>query len=63
MWQFMPTGAYGLARNGYVDERFDPLEVFRGLCEVHEGRLSTSLAIGILRWRDMTGGRATSSAR
>ncbi len=24
MWQFMPTGAYGLARNGYVDERFDP---------------------------------------
>ncbi len=26
MWQFMPTGAYGLARNGYVDERFDPLK-------------------------------------
>jgi membrane-bound lytic murein transglycosylase D len=24
MWQFMPTGAYGLARNAYVDERFDP---------------------------------------
>ena len=25
MWQFMPfQGAYGLARNGYVDERFDP---------------------------------------
>ncbi len=24
MWQFMPTGAYGLARNGFVDERFDP---------------------------------------
>lgn len=24
MWQFMPTGAYGLARNGYFDERFDP---------------------------------------
>ena len=24
MWQFMPTGAYGLQRNGYVDERFDP---------------------------------------
>ena len=24
MWQFMPTGAYGLARNGWVDERFDP---------------------------------------
>ena len=24
IWQFMPTGAYGLARNGWVDERFDP---------------------------------------
>ena len=24
MWQFMPTGNYGLARNAYVDERFDP---------------------------------------
>ncbi len=24
MWQFMPTGAYGLERNGWFDERFDP---------------------------------------
>jgi membrane-bound lytic murein transglycosylase D len=24
MWQFMPTGEYGLERNAYVDERFDP---------------------------------------
>jgi membrane-bound lytic murein transglycosylase D len=24
IWQFMPTGAYGLSRNGWVDERFDP---------------------------------------
>ena len=24
MWQFMPSGTYGLTRNGYVDERFDP---------------------------------------
>src|SRR5271170_4366784 len=24
MWQFMPTGAYGLARNGWFDVRFDP---------------------------------------
>ena len=24
MWQFMPTGDYGLKRNSYVDERFDP---------------------------------------
>ncbi len=24
MWQFMPHGEYGLERNSYVDERFDP---------------------------------------
>lgn len=24
MWQFMPSGNYGLIRNQYVDERFDP---------------------------------------
>ncbi len=24
MWQFMPRGNYGLVRNAYVDERFDP---------------------------------------
>jgi membrane-bound lytic murein transglycosylase D len=24
MWQFMPSGPYGLARNGWYDERFDP---------------------------------------
>ena len=24
MWQFMPQGGYGLTRNGYFDERFDP---------------------------------------
>ena len=24
MWQFMPQGNYGLVRNQYVDERFDP---------------------------------------
>jgi membrane-bound lytic murein transglycosylase D len=24
IWQFMPYGDYGLTRNGYVDERFDP---------------------------------------
>jgi membrane-bound lytic murein transglycosylase D len=24
MWQFMPHGDYGLVRNGYIDERFDP---------------------------------------
>jgi peptidoglycan lytic transglycosylase D len=26
MWQFMPRGKYGLTRNRYVDERFDPEE-------------------------------------
>lgn len=24
IWQFMPNGNYGLSRNAYVDERFDP---------------------------------------
>jgi membrane-bound lytic murein transglycosylase D len=24
MWQFMPYGVYGLSRNGWFDERFDP---------------------------------------
>jgi membrane-bound lytic murein transglycosylase D len=24
MWQFMPHGDYGLTRNGFMDERFDP---------------------------------------
>jgi membrane-bound lytic murein transglycosylase D len=24
MWQFMPAGPYGLTRNGWYDERFDP---------------------------------------
>jgi len=24
MWQFMPSGVYGLGRNGWYDERFDP---------------------------------------
>jgi membrane-bound lytic murein transglycosylase D len=24
MWQFMPSGDYGLGRNGWYDERFDP---------------------------------------
>ncbi|MFZ0744778.1 MAG: transglycosylase SLT domain-containing protein [Terracidiphilus sp.] len=29
MWQFMPHGEYGLIRNGYMDERFDPEESTR----------------------------------
>jgi len=26
MWQFLPNGNYGLVRNGYFDERFDPVK-------------------------------------
>jgi membrane-bound lytic murein transglycosylase D len=29
MWQFMPRPYYGLARNAYVDERFDPVKSTR----------------------------------
>jgi membrane-bound lytic murein transglycosylase D len=29
MWQFMPYGDYGLSRNRYVDERFDPVKSTR----------------------------------
>ncbi len=29
MWQFMPHGNYGLVRNSYVDERFDPEKATR----------------------------------
>ena len=29
MWQFMPHGDYGLTRNAYVDERFDPVKSTR----------------------------------
>ncbi|WP_446744960.1 transglycosylase SLT domain-containing protein [Silvibacterium acidisoli] len=29
MWQFMPWGTYGLDRNGWVDERFDPEKATR----------------------------------
>jgi membrane-bound lytic murein transglycosylase D len=29
MWQFMPVGEYGLERNSYVDERFDPVKSTR----------------------------------
>ena len=29
MWQFMPYGTYGLTRNGWYDERFDPEKATR----------------------------------
>jgi membrane-bound lytic murein transglycosylase D len=37
MWQFMPTSAYGLARNGYFDERFDPEKSSRAYARYIKG--------------------------
>jgi membrane-bound lytic murein transglycosylase D len=37
MWQFMPTGAYGLSRNGYFDERFDPEKSSRAYARYIKG--------------------------
>ncbi|MGI4853264.1 MAG: LysM peptidoglycan-binding domain-containing protein [Janthinobacterium lividum] len=38
MWQFMPyQGAYGLARNGYFDERFDPEKSSRAYARYIKG--------------------------
>jgi membrane-bound lytic murein transglycosylase D len=37
MWQFMPTGAYGLQRNGYFDERFDPEKSTRAYARYIKG--------------------------
>jgi len=37
MWQFMPTGAYGLARNGWFDERFDPEKSSRAYARYIKG--------------------------
>ncbi|MGI4756821.1 MAG: transglycosylase SLT domain-containing protein [Janthinobacterium lividum] len=37
MWQFMPTNAYGLARNGYFDERFDPEKSSRAYARYIKG--------------------------
>ncbi len=37
MWQFMPTNAYGLTRNGYFDERFDPEKSSRAYARYIKG--------------------------
>ena len=37
MWQFMPTNAYGLTRNGYFDERFDPEKSTRAYARYIKG--------------------------
>ena len=37
IWQFMPTNAYGLARNGWVDERFDPEKSTRAYARYMKG--------------------------
>ncbi len=37
MWQFMPTSAYGLTRNGYFDERFDPEKSSRAYARYIKG--------------------------
>lgn len=33
MWQFMPYGVYGLERNGWYDERFDPEKATRAYAQ------------------------------
>jgi membrane-bound lytic murein transglycosylase D len=33
MWQFMPFGVYGLERNGWYDERFDPEKATRAYAQ------------------------------
>ncbi len=37
MWQFMPYGGYGLERNGYFDERFDPEKSSRAYARYIKG--------------------------
>jgi len=37
MWQFMPAGNYGLQRNGWFDERFDPEKSSRAYARYMKG--------------------------
>jgi membrane-bound lytic murein transglycosylase D len=54
MWQFMPTGAYGLERNGWVDERFDPeqssLAYARYMKELYDQFGDWYLAMAAYNW-------------
>ncbi len=62
MWQFMPfAGAYGLERNGWFDERFDPEKSTIAYAKYMK-TLYDSSATGIWPWRRMTGARAMCSA-
>ena len=54
MWQFMPYGDYGLVRNSWVDERFDPqkstIAYARYIKELHEQFGDWYLAMAAYDW-------------